>query len=424
VAPPSALAQTSLHASGSAAVGYSDNILNAPTEPEEGDPERLADGFLLVSPGLMLVHETQRMRLTLEYQRPVQLYFTEEGNETSGDIGNLAAAIEASDVDTVVLGLTGARTTSYQVAGAVGGGGVAGASVSTEAIDYFQLGATELWAHQLSDDWHLGQSATFASVIPLEEESEDNRGSAGVSGSVTYRFGDNAVGLEVGVEGSLLPVSDDLVAAGESDRLPIFTRAALRYRRDFDENWSGDAAGGVVVAVDPLTEEHYVGPIWSGGVHWTQDTWLLSLTYARDVSPNLVTQQITLADAFSLNGGVPIVESLNIAALASTGVSINQDLSLDPEVQGAFYVWTADVGIGWLPPDLPQVAVRYVHLQQFGIEERGGPVQNLYTNQVIASVGWLIPSRTLPIIGRPTTRVDQGDPPEGAATPEETASPP
>jgi hypothetical protein len=63
--------------------------------------------------------------------------------------------------------------------------------------------------------------------------------------------------------------------------------------------------------------------------------------------------------------------------------------------------------------------VRYVHLEQFGVGESTGPVQNFHTNQVIATVGWLIPSRPVPLIGRGRTRVDEGDPPPEEIAPED-----
>src|SRR5690606_24666045 len=67
---PSASAQTSLHVSGEASLGYTDNMLGTASNPAPGAAGPVSVWFTTLTPGLELYSDSERARYYLAYGHP------------------------------------------------------------------------------------------------------------------------------------------------------------------------------------------------------------------------------------------------------------------------------------------------------------------------------------------------------------------
>ena len=411
IAPRWAWAKNSVHGTGSVSIGYSDNISGAPSEPEPGDPERVGDALVTLIPGIVYLHSSETVVFFAAWRHPSNYYLTHPGARVSGDEGDVGLYVDASETDQLLLTLTGTRTTAGQ-------SGFSESEVAAqpgESFTYVGAGLGETWTHQFSEYWSSSQGVSASTVIPVGSDEEDPvRASFGGGLGVSYRWGAFSASLGGDAQASWLPGSETTapLTNPEPDRLPIIVKGLLTLRGDLSQEWSIDGSGGVVYARDPLVEETYVGPIWGAGVHFAREAWRASLTYRRDINTDLVTARTTLSDTVSLSGGIPISTKHYVGILTTSGVSVNRQISLDETVNDTFYFWIADAAVGWLNPKYPSVLLRYTHLEQLGVDDPSGLLQNFATNTVMATVEWTVPfGRPLMSLKQPQTRVDDADQP-------------
>ncbi len=411
-----ASAQLSIHGSGSASVGYNDNISNAPSDPVPGAPVRVGDAFIGVSPGLMLMYQGPRASFVANYQRPATFFVRNPGTEVSADVASFISEFQLTENDTLNLGVNGSRSTSRAI--------TLGqpqdtqlTAVTATPISFITFGVGEQWSHVISERWSLVQAATFTGLVPIDSIQAE-RGDAGLSVSAFYRWDQSAISLNAGGTAAYIPGTADTTADPllQLDRSPIIVSATVGYVQDLSPTWSINTNVGGVVAHDPSVDDTYLGGLWGAGINMVIEDYQAALLYQRTVAPTLLTGITTLSDTVTLNGPVPITRKPAFAALGTVGFSANQQISIDDSVSSPFKTFVADVGLGWLDPRYPNVIVRYTRSQQFDVEpgaEANVAIGNFSANQVMATVAWTLPTLAQPpTIGQRPTRADAGDPKE------------
>ncbi len=405
-----ATAQTSVHGSGSASVGYTDNIANAPDEPTLNLPPKVGDAFVSVTPGLLLVHESERVELIASYYRPATFFLTNPGNEVSADNGSVAAQIALTETDTLLLGLIGSRTTTRALSLGQPQDSQAN-SLTAEPLSFFSIGVTEQWSHAFDDRWSTSQNLGVATIIPIDSE-QAMRADLTLGLGSTYRFGSNALELQGVLTAAFLPGSGDVSdPVQQQDRTPLLASSTLGFRRDLNEVWSISTQFGALTAYDPELGTNYAGLIWGASLSMTlEEGYLASLSYQRSVAPSLLTGLTTRSDSGSLQGTIPLSRDNFVGVLSSVGIAANAQVAVDDSFTTPFNTFVADVGVGWFPPAHPSLLLRYSHLSQLGVDENVFAIANFSTNQVMLTVAWTLPTRDqLPTIVTPKRRVDQGD---------------
>lgn len=407
---PSARAQTSIHAFGSTSVGYNNNIFNAPDEPRAGLPPKVGDVFIAVTPGLLFVHEGPRLRLHASYQRPVTFYVDNPANDFSTDNATIIGESALSENDTLNVVLAGTRTTTR--ATPVGQPqDTQLTTITAKPLSYLNLNLTEQWWHTFAERWSGSQTASFGLLIPIDSEQKV-RGDMGAALGASYRWGPSALEFETGVVAAVVPGNEEATdPLLREDRAPIIVRATVGYRHDLSRTWSLSTRVGGVVARDPDLERTYVGPMWGAGLAVSLEDYRATLSYDRVVAPALLTGLTTLSDVVALNGSIPLSREHFIAVMSSVGFSAGQQVAVDDSLTSPFNTFLADVGVGWLDPQYPNVLVRYAHFRQFGVDDNIVTISNFSTHQVLGTVLFTIPSlQRIPTIGRPRVRNDDADP--------------
>ena len=424
-----AQSSTTVHGVGSLSLAYTDNMLGAPNDPEEGEEGPVKVLYMEVSPGIALIHESPRALHTFQYTHPFTLYFGHEDDISQSDVASWNGVFTLSPRDDLFLGVTAERsntqTPDFQRSASQT---TTGSRVSGDSI-LFHGRVMQGYARALSEQWSLGQTASVGSVIPLDVPApQANTYDVTVGLTPEYTVGRDAFALvSTATYFYIGEIDEDIMVAPSSAQLILGSQ--LRWRRDLSPSWSSELAGGLAAAMraDPVRGGVW-GPIASAAIRYDEEGYQAALTANRTLGPDLVVARTVLADQLLLSGRVPIDREEHILFDVGTGYSYNRTLEVEesgfvfaapfstPEstngqqVISTFDTWVVDAAIGWYPEELPYVTLRYQHLEQIGNEDDADPTTSFRRNVVMLSTGMMWPSREVPEV--PTgaaARVDNTD---------------
>ncbi|MCA9630703.1 MAG: hypothetical protein KC766_23695 [Myxococcales bacterium] len=399
-----ASAQTSLHLSGEASIGWTDNMLGTADDPADGTPPPVAVWFSTLTPGLQLYSDSPRHRYLLSYGHPFTFYFGHADANSDGDVVQGSGIWTLSGQDELLLGLGASRTTNAlsNLQTPVN----AGAAQADGRATHVNVNATEQWNHAFSERWTGRQSFGYGLIIPTDTPApEPNRYDLNAGVGADYLVGYDSWGFDV--TSSFFHV-DAIDATATQEQLIL--QGLVRYRRDLARDWSSELRGGGGAAND-LDGHTALVPRWGASLFWNYNFAQASLNYDRQITVNLLTQQAFLADTITLYAGVPIVPEANILLTTGHGfawnrlIQDNQDLSAERSNS-----WTSEVAVGWFPDyDLPQFSLRYQHFQQFNAPATATALPNLHRNLVMFTVSGRFPPRRIEPVPAQPQRVDGGD---------------
>lgn len=419
-----ATAQTTVHASGSATLSYTDNMLSTAND-------RISIWFLTLTPGIELYSDTARARYFLGYTRPYTLYFGRPEANTDADVGVARGIFTLSPRDELLLGVSAARITNTLAALQDQPPGAAEADGRSTLL---RLGANETLTHQYTQNWTGRQLFAVGAVVPIDTEgAQPNRYTFDFGLGADYSPDQNSYGLDLnGTYFTSESVRDGDGNVVEGQRMVIGS-AIGRYRRDLSVTFSSELRGGVAV-VNNLEGRTAYQPSWGASLFYNPEYGEAALNYDHTVNVDLITNQVFLSDALSITGGLPIIPAWQVLLLTQHGLSFNRIISSDADVgRQSSKTWSSSVGVGWFPDnDLPQWQVRYTHFEQFDTPRNSAQFPSFVRNLVSFSVSGRFPPRTIgEIPDEPAQRVDGADrapttpgiSPPGAAAPVDLAAP-
>ncbi|MEZ4369882.1 MAG: hypothetical protein R3B07_03625 [Polyangiaceae bacterium] len=399
-----ATAQTSLHLSGDASIGYTDNMLGTADDPADGAPPPVAVWFSTLTPGLQLYSDSPRSRYLIAYGHPFTFYFGQPDANSDGDVVQGSGIWALSGRDELLLGLGASRTTNalanLQTPVA------AGAAQADGRATHVNINATEQWTHAFSERWNGRQTLGYGLVIPTDTPApEPNRYDINAGLGADYLVGYDSWGFDATVGFFHVDEIDDTPADEQ-----LIVQGIARYRRDLAQDWSSELRGGGGV-VNDLDGHTGLVPRWGASLFWNYNLAQASLNYDHAITVNLLTQQAFLADTVTLYGSVPIFPDANILFTTGHGFAWNRliedNQALSKETSNS---WTSEVALGWYPDyDLPQFTLRYQHFQQFNAGAGQTGLQNLHRNLVMFSVSGRFPPRRIEPIPAQPQRVDGQD---------------
>ncbi len=399
-----AVAQTSLHLSGDASIGFTDNMLGTADDPPDGTAPPVSVWFSTLTPGLQLYSDSPRHRYLISYGHPFTFYFGHSDANSDGDVVQGSGIWALSGRDELLLGLGVSRTTNalsnLQTPVA------AGAAQADGRATHVNINATEQWTHAFTERWNGRQTLGYGLIIPTDTRApEPNRYDLSAGLGADYLVGYDSWGFDA--TSSYFHVNE---IDGSPTEEQLILQGLVRYRRDLAQDWSSELRGGGGVAND-LDGHTALVPRWGASLFWNYNTAQASLNYDHQITVNLLTQQAFLADTVTLYGSVPIVPDANILLTTGHGfawnrlIEDNQDLSKETSNS-----WTSEVALGWYPDyDLPQFTLRYQHFQQFNAPADATALPNLHRNLVMFSVSGRFPPRRIEPIPAQPQRVDGQD---------------
>ncbi len=359
--------------SAAATIGVTTNVANTPIPADDapdGTPTPEWDGFAAFTPGIQFSFETPRTQQTLSYVFDYRLYFVHsEANAISNGIGYSFNGI-VSDTTNFSLGLALSQTqaSAFNVVGSQ----PATPSLTTSSDAYLFTGSVSQGLStqtSANDVFSEGLSFTVNDNLPIDAEGGATNHSLTYLGSGTLRlnheFRRDTLGGEIGSDIGVFP--ETFTAAAETPRhTDVVHRASLDWHHDWSERWSHTLAAGAIVVYETGGLAPVVNPAGSASLDYASERGSAGLSYAHAAQPNVVLQQMTLADTITLHGLMP---------LGSTGLDLSgaaaflSSRSLGAEGFGAVtYNASVDAALGYIKDGLPlRFELRYQLNEQFGL---------------------------------------------------------
>jgi hypothetical protein len=422
---------TSVHVTASGDVAATDNVFSVPRDQGTGAE---SDVFAQVRPGVLFAWETPRMIQSLEADVEVLEYATHSNTDPSvtvaghwealflpGPRTNLGIGASASNGH---LNSLTARNSPDQTSVAVV---PAGGSAVRQAEGHEFLSWQSTQSTRTSQQAYARWTATDDQ---LQMPTTTNSLEAGLGVGFDRLFTRDDIGLQVG--GSILHL-ERIAPAGSNpgSRLDqqINPSATASWRHDYNKRWSTALSGGVVY-VNPYGTDPYNPnatdriaapyPVYSATVAYT-DLWGgANLTIGRFVAPNLYLAQNTVTDSAIAKVAMPLPwldtgprnGDPAFTALGSMGVLRTQ--LVDPttsDLQGAFQVARADVGLQWQAAANAKYTLRYEFIYQHGDALAAAITPSYYRNTIYLEFSYRWPADLAVAVPRRTgsNRADGGD---------------
>lgn len=409
VVPRSALAQTTIHATGAGTLSYSDNVFGAPSHPPSGVQGPIQAWTLTLTPGLELYSDYERSRYFASYGHPFTFYLHHPKANTDGDIGLLRGIWTLSAYDELLLSAAVSRTTNSLAQ--LQSPTPAGEALVDGQTTTLRLEGSEQFSHRFDEHWSLRQSAGAASVRPIKAtRPEPRRRNFDWGTGLDYTSERDRWGVYA--SGSYFrqgPVRESGVR--ESPSRQAVVDSYLFYRRDLSEHWVGEGRVGAVGAYD-LKGHSLYRPRWGSTIGWSQEGLGATLSYDRSVAVSLLTGLTLYSDTLRLTGAAPLWPAAHLAMFISEGAArsrvVDEQQRAAPQVA---WTWTSEAGLSCTPPGgYLEITLTGMHLEQHSPARYSSALPDFTRNIVSLTVSGRFPSREIASIpDAPPLRVDAAD---------------
>lgn len=372
ITAPAAADDWSLHVTGNAQLGWTDNVFSAPEDPPVGGVGRESDFYTQLVPGALFTWEARRWIQEADYSVDATLYADHSeahalnhrlawrGFFLTSPLTELTISAEASQ----------GTTTTFSTATTAANGDITLLPSGRSDFEGFDLRQGFNW--QTTHDTRVTQSSQ-ARVFGVEETatgatSTGYEAGVGIGGEKAWRT--NALALAQTASFVRLNHADALGMASSFDQILGLT--TLSWRRDLSRHWSSLLDVGAATIV-PLIKPSatIVQPTIGGALSYAPDWGTASLQVRRTIAPNLYVAQNTLSDTASLSGWLPLpwltgdAHEPHLTIQATLGVGRTQILDAETnDTVSSFDVGTADVAVGYQLASQLVLGARYQYVVQ------------------------------------------------------------
>jgi hypothetical protein len=405
-----ARADDSLHAIVTVTTGFTDNVLGA--SEENPDLEVEADGFMILSPGVVYAEERRRYAQVATYRFGASMFVRHseansyQNEATWAGIYVLSPQSEIGSEAAFTYGQINAfRATTPAQRSELG---IEPASGDTFAT----FSAQEGYTLRFGRDWRLSQGAGFRIFQNLENDLGTDANYY-TSGNLGLRKSYRDTALAGYVRGSYIVNSGRFVVGNmelDSQR-QVTVGPEARFSHDLTETVSTELGVGALFVAPPDFDNSLLLPTWVAALRYGTERGNADLSYRRAVQPNLFVGETTLNDVVALRGGLPLDRSEKVGIAGALAYTRGQiiDVASD-EIFGSIDLFIADAAVGWQLEDEIELSGRAQYVRQVRDEMVPGTLENVSRTQLIIAVTGRYPSRQATEVSlRESIRVDEQD---------------
>ena len=358
--------------SGSATVGFTDNVVGTPEPVNEGDPEPEADGFGTLSPGVQLQFETPGATQTLAYNFGYSFYFIHTDANTFSNSLSYGLRAPTSETSTFTLVLSGAQSTVQQLTLLGPAGGTTAQpnpGTQPDGTDILiSAGVGQSESAQLSETVTFSQALQGNVAHTIIADGEDTSTYVASLGfTVSKAFQINTLSFEQGNDVQYTPQGQGILVTDEIAQ--VLHRLRMVWSHQFSETWASQLGAGAVLGYDALNPDApIVQPTGLASIAWTGTVGSFGASFAHDAQPNLLLRQVVATDGLNLNGRVQLPRGFDVAG--SAGAQITQSVLGEDNTATPGMSVVADIAFGWVPQNAPvRIDARYQYSRQFALGE-------------------------------------------------------
>ncbi len=358
--------------SGSATVGFTDNVVNTPEPENEGDPEPEADGFGTVSPAISLQFESPSATQTLAYNFGYSFYFIHTDANSFSNSLSYGLRAPTSETTSFTLVLSGAQSTVQQLTllGPAGGGNAQPTpGAQPDGTDMLiTAGLGQGFTAQLSETVTFSQALQGNVGRTIVADAEDTGTYVGSLGfTIAKAFETNSLSFEQGNDLQYTPAGTGLVVTDELAQ--VLHRLRMVWAHQFSDTWTSQLGAGVVLGYDAINFDTPIAqPTGLASIGWTGAVGSFGASFAHDAQPNLLLRQVVATDSLNVQGRVQLPRGFDVAG--STGAQVTQSIIGEDSGATPGMSIVADIAFGWVPRSAPvRIDARYQFSRQFTIGE-------------------------------------------------------
>jgi hypothetical protein len=412
-------AKLSVQATGTATVGYTDNVLSAPDEQTAGTSPRQGDALFQLIPGAVLAQEAPRFMQRLAYAFTADLFARHSEANSYSNTLDWVGTVQTSSTTKLTLTLQSqqGRISTFTV-NQPSADATVGVLTSNNGTSYFSQNLAESFEATVTPAWHVTQGLLFRAFIPIDRGTQPDTYSLGANLGVDRYFRDDALGFVLSESFVEYVPPRDAFDMPTPDNLQFLTTLVGRWRRDWSRTWNTEADLGVISIVglpgDPTkATETAWEPSALAALRWFEDFAAAELHYAHTAAPNTLAGNTFATDEVGLQAGVPLFKN---KVLIGTTVAYQHARLLalvpgSPEATADLVL--VDATIGWQPLPELRVFARYALFDQFGAPPVGNVpavLPDLTRNLVMVGVNVTYPAvAALRAPLRGASRVDETD---------------
>jgi hypothetical protein len=400
--------KVSLQVIGGVAAGWSDNILNAPTQVVTNQRGRESDFFFQLAPGAALASAGPRLLQRLAYTFTADLFVRHsEANSFSNtlDWNGFIATSPTTDLLLTLQSQQG-RLNTFNLQVPSAGGVVVPALTGATSTNFFSQTASESLTWTPTAQWRGVETTFFRNFIgELGAERIFLRDSLGLL--VRADFVDFS---------AVRDPNTNVVTTSEQQQ--IITTALARWRRDWSPSWSTEGALGVVEAMNATDGS---GRAWQpsvlAAVRWFRDLANAELRYAHDAVPNPLAGSSFAFDEVALTVAAPLGARTHLFVGATAAyLHVRQISAVAGLTDDTASIVQCDVTLGWQPRPEFDLYARYSLFDQFGAPPIDMTTQanlpSIYRNTILIGINVIYPAvAAARVPTRRGSRVDRTDQP-------------
>jgi hypothetical protein len=449
-AEPRARAANSVQGTAEVALGWTDNVFNAPSPPyapvcdaagnctatppacdpakssncAPGSPlPRYSDFFFQLRPGIAFATGAARAVQRLAYNFNADLFVSHPAGNSYTNTLDWNGFFIPSKKTELMVGLQSqeGRINTLNLQNTADTTALGVSPSNATATTFFSQGANEALVDHINNQWNFAQSLTFLAFIPLSPRTLPDTYTTTVDVGAERLFALDAVGLDLRSEYVVYGATRDPTTGAVGPlQQQVIDSAIARWRRDWSHFWSTEAALGLVMAMNAADgSERIWQPYALAVARYFNERATGELRYEHNIVPNPLSGATFVADQATLRLTVPFPQKSRLFLSGSGGYEhaqlYNQDGSggLRTGLVATAEIVLADASLTWQATGWLGVFARYEFYRQFGHPSDQGFMQpNIERNIVLVGVAGIYPvAAAARVPNRPGLRVDRADMP-------------
>lgn len=350
---------------GSAQVGWTDNVLTAPDEetrtPE--DPERIEDGFVILSPTIALLIEDARVLHTIAYGFGASLYFGGEGNSYSNGLSYVSRWQLSPSTDLALgAGVAYTQTNNFNLLG--GANQTTVGVVPAEAVEVVSASVSEGIEHALDANWTVNQTTSATGLFTIGQPTKNFL--FGASGGFEREWEYTALGANSSVEFLWTPDATDEFDNEITGQETIIARLAGTWGYQLSDRWSTSAQAGGLIATafrstfdadgNEVTPQPILQPFGSASLDFGDEYGTAGISVEHNVSPNVLIGTAQLTDTATLRAGLPLGRETGLAISGTGAAGLSRVVRVDGTFGPRLVLFVADGGLSYTPRPAPYLS--------------------------------------------------------------------
>lgn len=409
-----------------ASLGYTDNVLNAPTTSAP-----VGDGFAEIRPSLILTAGSPRAIQRLSYTLVGNLYFTRsEANSYTNRLewAGLFLPSRRSDLQLAVsLSQGRLNTFNFGQLNEVAPGAVR----ITGGQTFVAAALREAFTYELSPVWRLTQGVAFGALFVVDTpRTTSNTITTDVNLGADRVFRSDSVGLELrlGHLAFLDPPTTDAntgMTVDGATRHGMLNALTARWRHDFGRAWTTEAQLGVVEANRLVSGANVVWQPYAFAAARVTHAWATGeLTYTHTVTPSALAGSIFTVDGVALRGTFLLGQNTGLTFVVGGGYQFARQAAFDGVESARAHVGSVDGTLNWAATREVSVFARYNYFRQVPLDmaTTGVGLPDLSRHTVLIGLAAIYPANPGVQLPRAPQRVDRTDS-EGIPAPHRTDEP-